>query len=258
MKLSKKKLRNRKLVKRLLYSLFYYSESFKILFGKSNPFIRFTIENDPPCLYFNFKIKKDHVKELEQSLNLPSGFKLAKMRCITENQEDDFYMTLNIYRVSGITKGLRAEWSIFVIDPKGYTRYMIIEARADKKSMDPLNIITQNSNIEYFINESNIQITIESEGDTFFRANCKIPDISKTTFPTREWVKANDEIYWLNGISDKPFFNSKMTSSELSLLPPEMASIEDTTKWNKFLEPLPEIYLYPSTIEYLISPWWNI
>lgn len=258
MKISKKNLRRRKLVKRLLYSQFYLSESFKILFGKSNPFIRFTIENEPPCLYLSYKIRPDQVDNLEQALELPKGFKLAKIRCIKENQQDDYYMTLNVYRVSGITKGLRAEWSVFVTDPKGHTRYMIIEARANKKSMDPVNIITQDSTVEYILKDQNIHIFIESEGETYFKADCVIPEAPKLTFPTREWIKANDEIYWLNGVSDKPFFNSQMTSAELLLLPSESATIEDSTSWKKFLEPNPDIYLYPSTIEYLISPWWNI
>ena len=39
----------------------------------------------------------------------------------TDHDEPEYLLTLNVYRVSGITNGLRAEWSTYIADPDGTT-----------------------------------------------------------------------------------------------------------------------------------------
>lgn len=111
-------------------------EGFKILFGRSKPHISFTIETEPPSVYFNFRIRNEKLEKLEKMLNLPQGFKMVKIRTLTEDNEEHYWLTMNVYRVSGLTNGLRAECSVYVEDPEGRKRYMIVKARTDKKSMD--------------------------------------------------------------------------------------------------------------------------
>ena len=122
MDLSRKKRIVRKIIKRFIYSQLYFIESIKILFGRGKPFITFTVEDDPPPIYFNFKIREDRIEDFETMLSLPSEFKLTKLRCLLEDKQEYYYMTLNVYRVSGLTNGLRAEWSTYVREPEGKTR----------------------------------------------------------------------------------------------------------------------------------------
>jgi hypothetical protein len=233
-------------------------EGFKILFGRSKPIIRFTVEKDPPPMYFNFKIREDRVDELAHILNLPAGFALAKIRCLMDENQDNYRLTLNVYRVSGLTNGLRAEWSVYVKDPEGRTRYMIVEARSNKGSMDPIDIVTKKSKLEYSVEDNQIHIYIESNKGTYVKVETRIPEDPLTGFSTREWIRANDEIYWLNGIMDRSFHNSKMACAELILIPSEGLKIENTTKWGEFIEPDPLVVMYPSELEMLVSQWWNI
>lgn len=258
MELTKKKRRIRKFIKRFMYSQLYFMESFKILFGRSKPHISFKIENDPPSIYFNFKIRNDMIETLENKLDLPQGFKLTKIQTLTEDTEAYYWWTSNLYRVSGLANGLRAECSVYVEDPEGRKRYMIVKARTNKKSMDPIDIVTPASRLEYSLNDKELNIYIGAEKDTYFKAKITIPEVKSTVFATREWIQANDEIYWLNGIYDKPYYNGQMACAELIKLPLDTVKIENTTEWGAFIEPEAQIVMFPAGHEYLVSPWWNI
>ena len=66
------------------------------------------------------------------------------------DDEPQFLLTLNVYRVSGITNGMRAEWSIYVDDPHtGVPRYLILDARSSTRSMDPVDIFTPASTVHH-------------------------------------------------------------------------------------------------------------
>ncbi len=258
MQISKTKRILRSIIKRFLYSQLYAMESIKILLGRSKPFIGFTVEEDPPSIYFNFKIKNDRVSDLENMLKLPAGFNLTPIRCLADDKQDYYCLTLNIYRVSGITNGLRAEWDMYVMDPQGRKRYMIVDARSDRGSMDPIEIITRKSKLEYSVKDKKISIYAASYGDTYFKAECSMSKTGSTAFASNEWVEANDDIYWLNGVIDRAFYNGKMACSELHKIPSGDIKIEDTTKWKEYIESISSVVIFPSSIEFLISPWWNL
>ncbi len=245
-------------IKRIIYFQMSIIEGFKILLGLSKPYIAFTVEDDPPSVYLNFKIQNDQIDEFEKMLGLPDGFKLTRIRCLMEDRQDYFCLTLNVYRVSGVTNGLRAEWSVYVRDPQGRTRYMIVEARSDKGSMDPIDIITKKSRLEHAVKKERIKTYVALDDDTSFELECMMPDVRSTVMPTREWIEANDDIYWSNGVSDRIYYNGKMACSELLSIPAGLVKIKDTTKYSEFVEPEPTVVVYPSSIEFIISPWWNV
>ena len=132
--------------KRFVYSQLYLRESLFILIGKSKPIVRFTVEASPPSLYFNFAILPGRLDELARQLDLPHP--LAPIRCL-EREEPFYCLTLNIYRVSGLANGIRAEWSLYVRGPDGVPRYLVVEAVADAGSMDPVAIISRAGQISH-------------------------------------------------------------------------------------------------------------
>ncbi len=72
------------------------------------------------------------------AVDLPPGFSLAKVRILESDPVPRYWLSLNVYRVSGITTGLRAEWSTYVDDGSGTPRFMIVVARAADGSIDPI------------------------------------------------------------------------------------------------------------------------
>ena len=65
---------------------------------------------------------------------MPDKFQLVPIRCL-EDESPAYLLTLNIYEVSGIVRGSRAEWSTYVDDGEGKPCYMVLEARSSSGSM---------------------------------------------------------------------------------------------------------------------------
>jgi hypothetical protein len=77
--------------------------------------------------------------------------------------------------------------------------------------------------------------------------------------PTREWVAANDFIYWLNGVNDRTFHNS--TSYRAPLISVDLADVtlQDDTEWAPFVDPVPgHVLVYLDKLQFMIGPWWNV
>jgi hypothetical protein len=253
----------RKIVKRLLYSMLCFRDGFLVLLGRTKSYVRFTIEADPPSVFYNFRVNPDCIDELEEYLNLPPGFTLEKMRFLP-GDEPDYYISLNVYRVTGITNAVRAEWSVFVWNSEEETdvvRYMVVEAQSSTLTIDPVHIFERPRKVEQSFRNNLLQTHVKSFEKAYFKASCTVPPEDKLTYAyaSREWLKAIDLIYWPNGIGDRTYYDGAMACSDIMLIPPESVKIKDTTVWSRFIDPVPDsVIMFPDAIEYVMSPWWNL
>jgi len=243
-------------VKRFIYSQLYLRESLYILFGKARPLIRFKVEAEPPSLYLNFEIPPDRVPELERELDLPHP--LTPIRCL-EGETPFHCLTLNVYRVSGLVNGIRAEWSLYVRDPGGTPRYMIVEAAADSGSMDPVHIVTRAGRVSHERSGEWIVSEVMSGGGGRLRARCRATGGEPLVRAAEEWVTANDYIYWRNGICDRTFYDASLANARTRQLDVAEVSIEDGTAWGRLVGRAPRsALLFEGSIEFAMSPWWNL
>ena len=249
----------RQSIKRLIYSQLSLVEAGKLVRGDSKPLIRFTIEGSPPSVYFNFRIRDEKLATLSDALRLPEGLALAPIRC--RNGEEPFHaLTLNVYRVSGITNGMRAEWSVYVRDASGKPRYLIVEARSSLPSMDPVDLITRASRVEHALNGQHLESCVESDGTTF-SARLSVPAgqeaVPFTAAP--EWIEANDYIYWRNGVCDRAFYDGAFANGKMWELDCDSAELADQTQWSRYVDARPQhIAMLVGAAELVISPWWNV
>ncbi len=249
----------RQTIKRFLYSQLALLEASKLLRGDSKPLIRFTVEGWPPSVYFNFPIRDDRLAALGDELRLPSDLVLTKVRC--RSGEEPFYaLTLNVYRVSGLTNGLRAEWSVYVRDASGKPRYLVIEARASQPSMDPVDLITRASRIEHALIDGRLTTCVDSDGATFnARLLLPEPEHAKLFASANEWVEANDFIYWRNGVCDRAFYDGALANGKMWELDCNEAELVDHSHWARYVAERPQhIVLLAGAVELVISPWWNV
>ncbi len=254
----------RTVVKRSLYSMLSLREAMLVLAGRSKSYVRFTVEASPPSVFINFRVPPDSVAALEQHLDLLPGFTIEKIKFLEGDAEPYYYISLNVYRVSGITNALRAEWSVFVrnaAEQSDVTRYMVVEAQSSRVTMDPVNIFARSRRVTHKYDGKQLDTYVASFNNASFRASCTLPD--DTTLPgaftTREWLKSIDLIYWPNGIGDRTFYDGGLAGANILLIPPKSLQIEDTTVWSRFIDPIPEhVLLFPEAIEFVMSPWWNI
>lgn len=248
--------RLRTAVKRFIYSQLYLREALLIFFGRSKPFVRFKVEAEPPSVYFNFAIRPEHESSLAQELGLP--FPLAPIRCL-EGEEPFHCLTLNVYRVSGLANGIRAEWSFYVRDASGTPRYLIAEARANAGSMDPIQIISRKCAVSHAQDGEWLASDVTSEDGSRFRARIRRRPDAPAVRAAPAWIEANDYIYWLNGVCDRTFYDSGLANARATRLDPADVKVEDLSSWGRFIEPEPRhVIVFEGEIEFAMSPWWNI
>jgi len=256
MKLSTWQRRGRVALKRFMYSQLYLRDVFLLMFGRSKPFVPFKVEATPPSVYFNFELDPSRVAGLRAELDLP--FPLAPIRCV--EGEDPFYcLTLNIYRVSGLVNGIRAEWSLYIEDPGGVPRYLVVEAQSDVGSLDSVNLFTKAVEVSHRETGGSLDSVAVAEDGGRFTSSCRSLSSGPLVQIAPEWIEANDYIYWLSGICDRTFYDSGMARPSTRLVDPENVTIQDTTGWGALTTGEPKhVIVYENAVEFAMSPWWNV
>lgn len=237
------------------------AEGVKIVAGRSAPLVRFTVEADPPSIYVVMRLKDGAEAEVMRRASVARGLTPAPIACM-EREEPAHYLTLNVYRVSGITNALRAEWSAYVDAGDGVPRYCVVEARSSTRSMDPVDIITPSSELAH--DRSGLSVTTVLNDAELGRFSCTLalPDDVDDRARDRsapEWTSANDLIYWANGVADRTFYDAGLADADQVRLGPESIEIDDTTRWADLVEPDPaHVLVFRRPIEFVVSPWYTL
>ena len=229
----------RRILKRFIYGQLSLWDAVKIVAGRTQPRMTFTVKDDPASVYWNFHIRPEQQKAFVHYINLPEPFTICPMRCLAHD-EPEFILTLNVYEVTGIASGIRAEWSTYVLDPAGVPRYMVLEARSNKYSMDPTDILTRKGRVEHATSEGESKTTVASVEGQLFQSQFQSGGAQDSPSVAPEWVSANDCIYWRGGICDRVFYNAGMANPRLQSIDPSHAEIDDQTHWAQFLERTPK------------------
>lgn len=253
--ISARGLRGRRALRRFLYSQMALRNGALIALGREQPLVRFTVEDDPPSVYLVHRVAD--VDALARHLALPPGMALAPIRCAADD-EPEYLLTLNVYRVSGITNGLRAEWSTYIADAAGVPRYLVVDARADNTSMDPVDVITKRSVVRHERRGDAVSIEI-GEGTGVYRARFDIPADAPAETSHADFVTANDYIYWRNGVCDRTFYDAGLADADQVSVEPGTVQIEDHTEWAAFADAEPRhVLVFREAIEFVVSPWANV
>jgi hypothetical protein len=256
LKISRRQRRLRVAIKRFLYSQLYQRDSFRLMFGRAKPLVQFKVEAEPPSVYFNFELDPARVPSLEDELDLP--LPLTRMRCLADD-EPFHCITLNIYRVSGLANGIRAEWSLYVEDGGGTPRYLVVEAKADSPSIDSVNLVTRRGEVTHRLDKAVLESLVVAEDGGCFTSRCRNADSGPSVGVAPEWIEANDYIYWMNGICDRTFYDSGLANPRARLVDPANVEIEDTTRWGDLIVGAPRnVVVFENAIEFAMSPWWNL
>ncbi len=230
-----------------------------IALGKEQPLLPFTVEAEPPSVYWVFRIRADAVDGLAARLGLPEHLVPVPISCL-EGEEPAHLLTLNVYRVSGLTNGVRAEWSLYVSDAGSPPRYLIVDARSSTTSMDPISIITKATPVTHE-RDGDVLRTVVGDRASAFRCTLQLPSGEQPPLvrAAPAWVTANDSIYWGNGVSDRTYYDAGMADARQIDLPAAAATIDDGTPWATIVDPDPvHVLVLLDKIELVISPWENI
>lgn len=247
----------RRVLKRMLYSQMAFLDAVRVLFGTAEPRVGFTVKADPASVYWNFSIKEEQLPAFIEYINLPADFQVCPIRCLA-GESPDYILTLNVYEVTGLASGIRAEWSTYIKDHLGKARYMVLEAESSSTSMDSVDIITRKSRVEHST-AGEARTLVEDLQGGCFKSHYVTSDAPLTGALDPEWLQANDYIYWRGGICDRVFYDSGLANPRVTLVDPEVVAIINNTHWQPFVEPLPRhVIQFQNAIEFVISPWENI
>jgi hypothetical protein len=249
----------RQVLKRFLYSQMALRQGLMIALGREQPLVRFTVEADPPSVYWVFRLRPDELDGLAGRLGLPAHLESTPIRCLADD-EPAHLLTLNVYRVSGLANGIRAEWSMYVGDADGTPRYLVVDARSSQMSMDPVGIITPATPVSHR-RAGDALHTAVGEGDRSFECELALSghDSDERVRPAPEWVTANDYIYWANGICDRTFYDAGLADPNQYRLPASAATIVDRSRWASLIEPQPaHVLVFRDAIQFVVSPWENV
>lgn len=259
-------------VKRAVYGERADTEAGRIAAGVAQAVLEFTVEDSPPSIFVNWTVPDAQASAFASAIALPAGFSLAKVRILESDPEPRYWLSLNVYRVSGITTGLRAEWSTYVDDGSGIPRFMIVVARAADGSIDPIGPLAPPEPFSHSLGTNGVIATAMNKTviqngtpvvtpNNLYNSTIALPDPADRDYvvPAHEWVAANDFIYWLNGVNDRTFHNSSAHSASLISVDLADVALQNDSQWAPFLDPTPaHVLVYLGKIQFMIGPWWNV
>jgi hypothetical protein len=240
----------------------------EVIHGGNPPFLNFLVGENPNSIFINFEFKDQQARDDFEAAHLPQGFSLAPLRII-EDETPRYYLVLNVYQSSGnLVSGARAEWSVFVNDPyTGEPRFLVIQAAADSITADSVNLLVLTPDaITHELSPTAIETCYDVPDCTApgatpgFASTIDWPQSPETrmTFD-RQFVVANDYIFWGNGVADRGLYNSSVFNREGVLVDPAQFSVTDNTEWSAFVNASPvHTLVYLNPLDIVVSPWWNL
>jgi hypothetical protein len=260
-------LESRALLKKLVHAMDAVDYAEGVFHGGNVPWMNFNVGGNPNSIFINFEFKDQSQIDDFEANELPEGFVLAPLR-ILETDEPTYFLVLNIYTSSGgLVDGARAEWSVFVEDPEdAHPRFLVVQAAAANISADSVNLLTLPEPVTHELEDGDIVSYVgvdDPDGGAerhYFSSRIGWPqDPEDRVEFAREFVAANDRIYWGNGVADRTLYNASVHNRDGVRIPDAEIAITDDSRWSTYIESVPKhSYVYLNPLEIVISPWWNL
>ncbi|MCU0690605.1 MAG: hypothetical protein MUF54_04320 [Polyangiaceae bacterium] len=259
-------LESRATVKRMVHGMHALDHALGVKQGGNQPWLGFDVGGAPNSIFVNFELREDRIEAFERD-ELPSGFKLKPIR-ILDTDEPAYFLVLNMYNSSGgLVSGARAEWSVFVEDPvDGHARFLVVQAAAASFSADSVNLMTQPEPVSHeqvgnaiasYVGVLTGEPPVE---EVYWRSSIVWPQVVETRVGfAREFVPANDFIYWGNGVADRALYNATVFNRDAVLISNTDIQFTNNSRWAPYVGPEPKhSYVYLNPLEITVSPWWNL
>ncbi|MCB1690296.1 MAG: hypothetical protein KDI33_17490 [Halioglobus sp.] len=254
-------------LKKLVHGMNAVDYADAVIQGGNPPWLNFDVGGQPNSIFINFEFKDaQQIAEFEAT-ELPRGFTLAPIR-ILDSDEPSYFLVLNIYQSSGgLVSGARAEWSVFVKDPEdGHPRFLVVQAAASEVSADSVNLLTPPEPVEHELQGGAIFSYVGVEDPeskverNYFTSRITWPQTEERRVGfAREFVAANDYIFWGNGVADRGYYNASVHNRDAVGIASNQIDILDESRWAKYIKPTPKhSYVYLNPLDIVVSPWWNL
>ncbi|MEH6589032.1 MAG: hypothetical protein V7746_02185 [Halioglobus sp.] len=255
------------LLKTLHFDMNAVDYSGSVQHGDNVPWLNFNVGVSPNSIFINFEFTDQEQVAVFEENELPTGFELAPIQ-ILDSDEPRYFLVLNIYQSSGgLVNGARAEWSVFVKDPvTGHPRFLVIQAAAETIAADSVNLFTLPEPVAHELEPDAIRSYVglknEQTGEEtlYFSSRIEWPQQpeQRAVF-SRDFVAANDFIFWGNAVADRGLYNSSVHNREAVVIASQDTELMDNSRWAGYINSTPvHTVVYRNALEIVISPWWNL
>ena len=255
------------LVKSLVIGMNAVDYTEAVQHGGNPPWLNFNVGRDPNSIFINFEFLGAAQRSAFEAEHLPAGFTLAPLR-ILASDTPRYYLVLNVYQSSGgLVEGARAEWSVFVNDPEtGQPRFLVIQAAAEALSADSVRLLTLPEPVSHDLEPdaivSYVGVIDEASGEEspYFSSRIRWPQGADTHVRfAREFVVANDYIFWGNAVADRGLYNASVHNRAAVRVPAGDITLRDDSRWAEFITAEPvHTLVYLNPLDIVVSPWWNL
>ncbi len=254
------------------FGAYSYGHAFLVLMGLEESLLPFNVLDDNvPSIFINFVVPPQNAAAFEASLELPSGFKLARSK-MTMDQPMQYLLTLNIYQTLDVLTGapvFRAEWSTYVRDLNDSTSdmsfLMVIDVDSSGASLNPVDLFTPPAPVfNYYLQNGRLSADIWQVEDNAvapkFSVAFDMPTAAAQSVALRDtWVLENDRIYWRNGVYDELLYNGLLLDAAVAEVDPRSVTVSDNTLWSQYIDTTPsQVLVFRTPLEFVLQPWKNV
>lgn len=243
-------------------------EATNVVRGASQPLLAFTVLPDPPSIFLHWEILPHKQQAFLDRLDLPTWLELAQVKILEKDADSRFYLALNVYEVSGLSGflgGLRAEWSVYVQTNGQTTKsFLVVDARHTALSLDSVNGFVGGTPMEHKRGENGSSIATFVEFDTHSAFRCEIASLNSPSnvrrLAAREWITANDRIYWSNGVADRTYYDATLVDTPILVVDSSFVTVQDSTWFSDFIDaenPI-NVLVFETGLDLAITPWYNL
>lgn len=179
----------------------------------------------PYSTYVNYELDFNQRVYLSNYLHVASNnLKMEPLKMFENDEEGSYYLSINIYNCTSPLFSLftdepvtRCEINTYVSNEKGEKGTLILDYCSNIISMDPKNIFKEKVLNTSFIN--NFGNIIGRAYDKYFKFSADIitEELDTTAKLNSDMHVYTDNIYYMNGIVDKLYYDSTLTHGNIIL-----------------------------------------
>ena len=172
---------------------------------------------NPESTYLNFKLDNEKVKKLEKYVKKYSNLTIIPIKM---DEKEEYILSVNVYNCTSPVflndkEITRFEINTYVRDEYNNNGTLILDYISNELSMDPLNIIKWKEDLVYNKYDVFNYIECNSKKDRIELNINFTAEYAKKIKIDEDLVKYTDRVYYKNGIYDKIYFDSSLTSADL-------------------------------------------
>lgn len=206
--------------KRSFYSEYWSERGVAISSGQAEPLLKIMNSN---MFFVHWELSGAGVSELNTIL-APRGLQLAPIK-ILESDIEIYLLTWNLYDTEFVginppgNTTVRFEASVYVTSVKDpVPRFLVLEALSSDDTLDPVEKQVSGIDLMYSV-PSNILaedavVSAQIPGPSGLRVEFSVSSNEFKLETDKSWIVSNDKVYWLNGVFDKIFYDSKLANQQ--------------------------------------------